>query len=59
MRWKNNDINVALPVNIPRFRKLHDTGTPLQLSETVIERKETLLLKLLMKFFTYVWDAAG
>ena len=59
MKWENNDINVAVKVKIPRFSKLDDTETPLRLSETSIEKRQILVLKLLMKRLAYVRHAVG
>ena len=70
MEWENYDINVIEQANIPKFSKLDDIVTPIRLFElffddaligmlgtpscTVRERKQTLVLKLLIKRFTYL-----
>ena len=61
--WGNYDINVVAQVNIPKVSKLDDIVAPIRLLElffddvtpsfTVTERKQTLVLKLLIEKFAY------
>ena len=57
MKWENRDIIVAKRENIPEFSKVDDIVTPLRLLrlffEDVIVKKQTLVLKLLLKMFAY------
>ena len=65
MKWENRDANVVEEANIPKFSKLDNIGTSLRLFELffvwvlatsgfmVMERKQTLVSKLLMKHFAY------